>query len=197
MVDAIGAERVNKLRELELQKQMQQQQAQKAAQQKEGEAAPVPKGVQEVSQAMAASQNDAVQYQAQPGSAEALTAQPNQMQTNVVAVQEADEIMKNEELKTQDKTIRAEEPQEESIVAPEAPPEVGAVKTEDTTGDVKEKTPESPASQAAPPKAPAKPDAPETKEEERIKDPGKAEANISADAQELLRRKERKGIPPQ
>jgi hypothetical protein len=192
MVDSIGAKQVKKLPyELEMQKLQQQKVEQKEKPQEQ------PKGVKEVSEAMAASQNDAVTYQATPGSAEAMTASAPQdkMQNNVAAVQEADEIMKNSELKTQDKKQKTDEPKEESIVAPEAKAEPGAVKTEDKTGKVKEDKPESVFKAPEPPKS-AAPEKPQTKEEEKIKDPGKVEANISADTEELLKRKERKGEQP-
>jgi hypothetical protein len=195
MVDAIGANSVKKLRpDLELQKQ---QQAQKV--QEKGKEPDVPKGVKEVSEAMAASQNDAVQYQAAPGNVEASSsmAPKDQMQTNVDAVKEADKVLNGDKLKTQDKTDKPEEAEKDkSLVAPEEKPDVGAVKTEDKTGKVKEDAPESVFKGPEPPKAPEKPEKPESKAEEKIKDPGKVDADIGADTEELLKRKERKGQPP-
>jgi hypothetical protein len=66
-----------------------------------------------------------------------------------------------------------------------------------TVGAVKEENPSAPAQTAAPAPPPKAPPAEQTKEEQKIKDPGKAEANIASDSEELLKRKMRKGEQPQ
>jgi hypothetical protein len=181
MVDAIGAGQIKKRQhELELRKLMQQ----KAA--PVDKVADVPKGVKEMTEAMAASQNDAVQYEAAPNDVDAEPttggAAPDRQQQNVAAVKEADEILKKDGLATQDKAGSVTEEADTQPAVGEVPQ-----KPKDKAANAQGSESESIF------KAPPQKSEPQAKAEEKIKDPAKAEADIAADPNELLKRRERNG----
>ncbi|MDR1168709.1 MAG: hypothetical protein LBK53_07475 [Heliobacteriaceae bacterium] len=207
MVDAIGAKPIKKLPLDELKKLSPAQ-----VKEKEKEGQEVPKEVKEMTGAMAASASapDAVSYETKTGDAaagqDAETGNAGQMQANVAAVAEADAVINQgigvqntdkpkqeakdseEQLSNKDKAITERPPVEEEAAQP------GAIKAPDeNVGAVK---PEEPAQENRPPEAfeAPRPQAAPPPEEEKKNNPVPDDTQLSTDPNEILKRKERKGI---